>query len=167
MMIHAEVHHPTLCVALLRLATVVTCEGEFVLSPGGLDRLPLRALGYDPMCPLVVDRDVVQAAIHALHLRARGVFNIAGDQSVPLSALDRARHSWRVAIPGPLLSVLGRGLESLGAGSIGRRLDAPQLRYGKSLETERARSELGFKPTYRITLHPPDHRGPILEARPI
>lgn len=167
MMVHAEVHHPTLCVSLLRLATVVTCEGELILAPGGLGRLPLRALGYDPMCPLVVDRDVVQAAIHALHLRARGVFNIAGDQSVPLSVLDRARQSVRVPVPGPLLSLLGRGLERLGADSLGRRIDAPQLRYGASLDTERARTELGFKPTYRITVNPPSARAPTLEARPV
>ena len=167
MMVHAEVHHPTLCVSLLRLATVVTCDGEFVLAPGDLGRVPLRPLGYDPMCPLVVDRDVVQAAMQALHLRARGVFNIAGDQSIPLSALDRARRNIRVPVPGMVLQALGRGLERLGADWLGRRIDAPELRYGASLDTDRARHELGFKPAYRITLNAPDSASPTLEALPL
>lgn len=164
MMVHAEVHHPTLCVALLRLATVMTCEGELVLAPAELGRVPLRALGYDPMCPLVVDRDVVQATLQALHLRARGVFNIAGDQSIPLSALDAARRSLRIPIPSPLLQLLGRSLERLGADHLGRRIDAPQLRYGASIDTTRAHDELGFKPSYRVTL---SATSPTLEARPI
>jgi len=167
MMIHAEVHHPTLSVALLRLPTVVTCEGELVLSPADLGPVSVRALGYDPMCPLIVDRDVVQAAVQALHLRARGVYNIASDQSLPLSVIDRARQSWRIPIPGPLLSLLGRSLERLGAGTLGRSLDAPQIRHGAHLDTDRAHRDLGFKPTYRITLRPTSNQSPQIEATPI
>lgn len=167
MMVHAEIHHPTLSVALLRLPTVVTCEGELVLSPTDVGGLALRALGFDPMCPLVVDRDVVQAAVQALHLRARGVFNIAGDQSVPLSAIDRAHHTWRIPVPSPLIRALGRSLERLGADAIGRRIDTPHVRHGVHLDTERAQRDLGFKPTYRVTLRPDGERGHTLEPRPL
>lgn len=167
MMIHAEVHHPTLTVALLRLATVLTCEGEFVYAPADLGPVSLRAMGFDPMCPLVVDRDVVQATVLALHLGARGVFNIAGDQSVPLSAIDRARRSLGVALPGPWLKLLGLGLDRLGASGLARQLDGPQQRFGASLDTRRARRELGFQPGYRVGLRNRDDAGPSLEALPL
>ncbi len=174
MMIHAEVHHPTLCVALLRLATVLTCEGELLLAPCDAGPLPLRALGYDPMCPLVVDHDVVQATMHALHLGARGVFNVAGDQCVPLSVLDRARGAQPLPVPAPLLSLLGhglerlgRGLERLGGGPVAHRVDTPHQRYGASLDTTRARTELGFEPAWRVDLNASGSGSPTLEARPV
>lgn len=167
MMIHAEVHHPTLCVALLRVATILTCEGEFVYAPNDLGSVPLRNLGYDPMCPLVVDRDVVQAAMLALHLEARGVFNVSGDQSVPLSAIDQARQVWRVPLPGPWLGWLGRGLDRLGAGALARQIDGPQQRFGASLDTRRARRELGFRPGYRVAMQSNAGGGSRFEALPI
>jgi nucleoside-diphosphate-sugar epimerase len=166
MMLHAEVHHPTLSVALLRVAPVLTCEGDLVFAPADLGRISLRALGFDPMCPLVVDRDVVQAAMLALHLEARGVFNIAGDQSLPLSVIDRARRSFRLNLPGAWLSLLGRGFEQLGDGGWARRLDGPQQRFGASLDTRRAQRELGFRPGYRIALRASGAAGPSLEALP-
>jgi nucleoside-diphosphate-sugar epimerase len=166
MMLHAEIHHPTLSVALLRLAPVLTCEGEWGFAPADLGRIAPRSLGFDPMCPLVVDRDVVQAALLALHLEARGVFNIAGDQSLPLSAIDRARSSFRLALPGALLSLLGRGLEQLGQSGWARRLDGPQQCFGASLDTRRARRELGFRPGYRVAPCASDRSGRSLEALP-
>ncbi len=167
MMIHAEVHHPTLCVALLRLATVLTSEGEVLLAPFDAGPLSMRTAGFDPMCPLVVDHDVVQAAMHALHLGARGVFNVASDQCVPLSMLDRARGTQTLPVPAPLLSLLGQGLGRLGARALADLVESPHQRYGVSLDTTRARTELGFEPAWRIELAGPDATGPALEARPI
>ena len=59
------------------------------------------------------------------------------------------RHS-SVPIPGPLLRWFTSGAWLFGTELFGSTGDAPQLRYGFTLDTSRAQQELGFQPGSRI-----------------
>jgi len=154
MIFHSEVHNDRLRVALLRVPTVVAAGGYVYLHPSlaGRPGSRVRALGFDPICALVSDKDVARAVRAAIKTPVSGIFNIAGGEAVPLSMLARWTGHWSIPLPGSLLGVLDAteralGIESrLGAGG------GAQLRYGFTLDTGRAAAELGFRSQYRIGL---------------
>lgn len=161
MLFHAEVGGERLRVVLLRLPTVVGEGAEVYLNPllEGPPRPHLRPLGFDPLMALISDKDVargVQLAIHAKD--ADGVFNLASDETLPLSRL--ASWTGRASIPVPGWAV--RVLQGPGAPR-----DAATRRFGLTLDTTRARRELGFEPGYRIAPARGGDGRPRLEATPL
>jgi UDP-glucose 4-epimerase len=152
MLFQAEAAGRRLRVALLRVPTVVASGGYVYLHPAleGGAGLRLRPIGFDPLCPLVADKDVARAVAAALRARASGTFNVAGRESVPLSVLGSWTGRPCVPLPGPLLRAAAGAADRLGRGTWRSVLDGPYLRYGTSLDTTRARTELGFEPRYRI-----------------
>ncbi len=154
MIFHSEVHSDRLRVVLLRVPTVVAAGGYVYLHPSlaGRPGSRVRVLGFDPICALVSDKDVARAVRAAVKTPISGIFNIAGGEAVPLSVLARWTSHTSIPLPGPLLALLGSterafGIETnLGAGG------AAHLRYGFTLDTDRASTELGFRPQYRIGL---------------
>ncbi|MBW2230920.1 MAG: hypothetical protein JRG92_10415 [Deltaproteobacteria bacterium] len=152
MLLHGEIHNDRLAVSLLRVPVVVGADGTLFLNPwqSGSVRSGIRAMGFDPMCALVADRDVCSALRLAVHRRVSGIFNIAGDESLPMSVLT-SWSGWRsIPLPGPLLRGAAGAARMLGADGWRTGLVGPHLRYGFTLDTSRARSELGFRPGYRI-----------------
>jgi len=152
MIFHGEVHNDRLRVVMLRVPTIVASGGYVYLNPtlSGAPRSRLRALGFDPLCALVSDKDVARAVQAAVHARRPGIYNIAGNEAVPFSVLSRWIGRSSLAVPGPLLSWLGSGARLLG--SERAALDGPHLRYGFTLDTRRAERDLGFRPSVRIGL---------------
>ena len=140
MIFHGEVHNDRLRVVLLRVPTVVA-EGGFVYMNPSLAGRPgsrLRAMGFDPICALVSDKDVARAILAAVKTPASGIFNIAGNEAVPLSTLARWTGRSIIPVPGLLLDTLGAA--------------GPHLRFGFTLDTNRAAADLGFRAQYRIGL---------------
>jgi nucleoside-diphosphate-sugar epimerase len=152
MIFHGEVHNDRLRVVLLRVPTVVAAGGYVYMNPSlsGRPGMRVRAMGYDPICALVADKDVARAVQAALRSAGSGIYNVAGSEVVPLSVLARwTRHS-SIPIPGPLLSLMGTARRLLGAedrGDLG-----PHLCHGFTLDTGRAERELQFRPNSRIGL---------------
>jgi nucleoside-diphosphate-sugar epimerase len=154
MIFHGEVHNDRLRVVLLRVPTVVAAGGDVYLNPSLAGRRGprLRALGFDPVCALVSDKDVARATLAAMRARRSGIYNIAGVESVPLSVLARWTSRPSLAVPGPLLGWIGRGARMAGIGSGLTDADGPHLRYGFTLDTTRAERDLGFRSHDRIGL---------------
>jgi UDP-glucose 4-epimerase len=154
MIFHGEVHNDRLNVVLLRVPTVVAGGGYVYMNPSlaGRPGARLRALGFDPICALVSDKDVSRAVRAAVRTPVSGIFNIAGDQSVPLSVVADWTGRSSIPVPGPLLRWLSPAARLLGLESRDSLVDCPQLRYGFTLDTTRAESELGFRARYRIGL---------------
>ncbi len=154
MIFHGEVHNDRLTVVLLRVPTVVAGGGYVYMNPSlaGRPGTRLRALGFDPICALVSDKDVAGAVRAAVRTPVSGIFNIAGDQSVPLSIVADWTGRSSIPVPGPLLRWLSPAARALGLESRDGPVDCPQLRYGFTLDTSRAESKLGFRARYRIGL---------------
>ncbi|MCG8591252.1 MAG: NAD-dependent epimerase/dehydratase family protein [Proteobacteria bacterium] len=168
MLFHAEMHATRCRIVLLRVPTVVGPAGQMLVHPGltGAGWPRPRPLGFDPLCALVTVRDVARALHLSLFRGARGVYNVAGAESLPLSQLSRAgaQPSWPV--PGPLLQLGAWASGVLGREDWAARWDGAHLRHGFTLDTARAERELGFRPADRIGLaQDPDGRL-RLEASP-
>lgn len=147
-----EFNNPALRVVLLRLPTVAGVRGEVHFNPV-LDAaltLSMRPMGFNPICALVSDKDVVRATMLALHGTARGAFNIAGFETVPLSVLANMIGRTNLPLPATFVSLASRLASVVGGGQFPASRNAPQLRYGFTLDPERARRELGFEARYRI-----------------
>jgi nucleoside-diphosphate-sugar epimerase len=152
MMIHGEIHNDLLRVVLLRVPTVVT-NGGYVyfhpaLSVGQRPRMP--AMGFDPMCPLVTDRDVARAVSATVHSNRSGVFNISGPEAVPLRGLALGTLRFVRSEPPRRRDWLATATRLLP--SIRNKRSAPDshLRYGFTLDTRAAERDLGFRATDRI-----------------
>jgi nucleoside-diphosphate-sugar epimerase len=154
MIFHGELHNDRLRVVLLRVPTVVA-EGGFVYMHPLLAGRPgarLRPLGYDPICALVSDKDVARAVQAAVHARGPGIYNVAGNESVPLSLLARWTGRASLPLPGMLLGLAERASRLVGRETLPGAADAARLRFGFTLDTRRAERELGFRPTNRVGL---------------
>ena len=79
-------------------------------------------------------------------------YNIAGNESVPLSVLARWTGRPSLPVPGPLIGWLSRGARLLGTADATAARSGPHLRYGFPLDTRRAEAQLGFRPSDRIGL---------------
>ncbi len=169
MLFQREFHNPALRVVLLRVPTVVGTDGTLyfnsILARSLNSRF--RPMGFDPICALVSDKDVVRAIQLALRGTARGVFNIAGFETVPLSLLARWTGVPGVPLPSALISLASRLSNILGGTQIAASAVAPHLRYGFTLDTHRARRELGFEPGYRIAPSPVEDGRIQLESAPV
>ena len=84
MIFHGEVHNDRLRVVLLRVPTVVAAGGYVYLNPSlsGRPGVRVRAMGYDPICALVADKDVARAVRAALFAKGSGIYNVAGGEVV-------------------------------------------------------------------------------------
>ena len=175
MLFHGELGGDQLTVALLRIPTVVGWDGAVHLNPAlsmnsnssraGLSGHPprIRPLGFDPMCALVAEEDVATAVQLALHRRAKGIFNVAGRDTMPLSRLERCfamRDRVEDGSPGLVGQLWWQAAEAVRLLGLPRRAGggpdrssgrgASYLRYGFTLDTRRAEAVLGFRPAYRI-----------------
>lgn len=132
-----ELNDTRLRTTILRAATIVCEGGRFLLSPP-LERKE-AALGFDPMIPLVSDRDVARALVLALHADRPGIYNVAGPDAFPRSQLTDAGSGLTAAI-GWIGQLAG----------IGSRRESGVHRYGIMLDTRLAADQLGFEPQYKV-----------------
>ena len=145
------VRNPDVETISLRFANSLNPE-----EPGPLARyfdLPVvpTVLGFDPVLQLVHRDDCIEALLRATLGSARGPFNIAGGNALPLTALlDGAGK-----VHAPLLPPAGAALISGALARLGVAALSPQLidllRWGRTLDTSRAERELGFR-TARDTM---------------
>ncbi|MEE2664997.1 MAG: hypothetical protein VX681_12850 [Myxococcota bacterium] len=152
MLFHNELHNERLGITLLRSATVVASGGFVFMNPSFDESTGrcIRPMGFDPMCALISDKDAVRALALAMHANVSGIFNIAGREAVPMSRLAEWTARGELALPGPLLSAISHGLHLTRGRRARSLLGGVQQRYGFTLDTSRARRELGFRPVYRV-----------------
>jgi nucleoside-diphosphate-sugar epimerase len=143
----AERPRSRLQITLLRVPTVVTSDAMLLFTPLFTGSgLLARPMGFDPLCPLVSDHDVVSALMTALRARRGGVFNIASREALPLSTLFQG--AGRASLPTP--DFLLRLVELTNAAGGGDGPERKLLRHGFTLDTTRAQRELDFEPSYQI-----------------
>lgn len=138
--------HPEVRTVVLRPTLVVGPHGRDEWRDALHALLVPRALGFDPTVQLLHEDDLVQAIELALaRHEARGAYNVAGQETVPLSRVLAA--SGRPRVPLPLvgarlaLGALRRvGLVGLNASSL------DFLRHSLVVSDRRARRELGYAP---------------------
>lgn len=115
--------------------------------------LALLPMGFDPMINLLHPRDAVHALVLALLKReVRGVFNVPGRDTAPLSVFIRANRTPSLRLPGPLIRVVNRIQRSLGMTEYNFEVHGDRLYYPCLLEGKRIKEALGYEPLNHVEL---------------
>ncbi|MFI5309359.1 MAG: hypothetical protein ACHQ53_18535, partial [Polyangiales bacterium] len=142
----AKIGQSRLQIAVLRCSEILAPGLQSPLYDYLGSRLCLRPLGYDPMLNLLSLGDATDALRLAAFSHARGVLNVPGCDTLPLSDVVHLCGRWGLPLPGPLLDPL----YGLRARAIGGRFryaaDRERLHYGAILDGKRARAALGYEP---------------------
>jgi len=112
--------------------------------------LNFRALGFNPLINLIHMEDVIQAILLAIKKNVRGVFNIAGADTAPISTFAEINRSRMVSLPEPLLRSSNAVLRMLGMTRYYYSVDADRLKYSVLLDTAKAQKILGFRPRSHV-----------------
>ena len=138
--------HPDVQTVILRpvhiLGRVRNAASNFLRLP----RVP-TLLGYDPMVQVIHEADVVSAITLALSPDARGIFNVAGPEPMPLSHLLRILGRPTLPVPYSLAKPLMRRLWSLHLTSFPTP-ELDHIRYVCMVDDKRARDVLGYAPSH-------------------
>ncbi len=139
--------NPHVTVTKLRLANVL---GDHMESPiARMLRLPLvpEVFGFDPRVQFLHEDDAVDALAYATTHDVPGVFNVAGEGTMPWSEVCAVVGRRRVALPPFLTGLAAEPLRLAGLVDIPPEVLA-LLRYGRGVDTSRYR-QAGFR--YRYT----------------
>lgn len=112
--------------------------------------LVFKPMGYDPMINLIHVRDVVSAIQLAVHKNVKGVFNLMGKDTAPLSEFLRLNKSRTISLPGPLIKPLNAITRKLGITQYYYSVEAAILHHSALLDDSKARRELGWEPKNHI-----------------
>jgi UDP-glucose 4-epimerase len=139
--------NPHMIVSLLRMTNVLGDHMQTTFAKAL--RLPAapEILGFDPRLQFTHEDDVTGALIYATTHDAPGVFNVAGDGTMPWSEVCKIVGKRRVPMPPVFTNLAAEPLRML------RVVDLPPemldlLRYGKGVDNTRYK-KAGF--TYRYT----------------
>lgn len=138
--------NPHVSVTVLQFANVL---GEHIEVPiARMLRLPLvpEILGFDPRLQFVHEDDVIGALAHATLRDVSGVFNVAGEGTMPWSEVCTILGKRRVAMPPVLTALAAEPLR------LARLVDiSPEvlslLRYGRGVDTSAYR-KAGYRCQY-------------------
>jgi UDP-glucose 4-epimerase len=139
-----------LAIAVLRCAEILAPGTGSQLWDYLGSRICLRPLGFDPMINVLSVDDALDAIVRALGSDARGVFNIPGFDTLPLSSLIALAGRRDVPVPGPLLAPLYRLRTRTVGFQFRYDLNAPRFHIGGILDGARARAALGYQPRHPI-----------------
>lgn len=139
-----------LTIAVLRCAEVLAPRSGSQLHDYLRSRVCLRPIGYDPMLNALSVEDAVAALTHAVASNAQGVFNVPGDDVLPLSvAIERAGRR-EVPLPGPLLGPLYAARALLRRTEFRWDLNRWRFHFSGVLDGTRAATVLGYEPHHPI-----------------
>ena len=139
------VRNPGITILALRFANSLNPDEPQPLARYlDLEVVP-TVIGYDPPLQLIHRDDCIEAVVLATKRGPGGAYNIAPAGNVPLSSLlDSAGK-----LHAPVLPPLGLGLAALAIRTAGVAFLSPQLldllRWGRTLATNKAARELGFR----------------------
>ncbi len=138
-------------ISVLRLAEIPVADMGSQLFDYLRSRICLRPLGFDPMLNLLTLSDAVDAITRAVGSDARGVMNIPGADTMPLSRVIALARRQNVGVPGPLLAPLYGARASTRGLEFRYDMNHRRFHFSAILDGTRAKEALGFE-----ALHPVD-----------
>ncbi len=110
----------------------------------------LRPMGYDPMLNLMSVRDAVEALQKAVHATEHGIFNIPGNDTLPLSLCIRKWGRLAIPVPGAWMTPLYRWRRQLRGHDFSYGMNRRRFHYSGVLDGRRAKDILGYQPSHGI-----------------
>ena len=140
--------HPSCETVILRPTHIL---GAVKNAPSNYLRLPVvpTLMGFDPMIQVIHFDDVARAVVMALRPGARGIFNLAGPEPVPLSRILKMLGRPRLPIPhGAARSMLSELFRYRLSSFPAPELD--HIKYVCMVDDRRARDALGYAPRHGL-----------------
>ncbi|HEY5952638.1 MAG TPA: NAD-dependent epimerase/dehydratase family protein [Kofleriaceae bacterium] len=133
-------------IAVLRCAEILAPNSGSQLWDYLSSRVCLRPLGYDPMLNVLSVEDAATALLAALRSHDKGVFNIPGFDTLPLSRAIAESRRIEIPVPGPLLSPLYALRRRIAGFDFRYDMNVQRFHFGGLLDGSRARTVLHYTP---------------------
>ena len=137
-------------IVILRMTNIIgrNISGQFNAY---FDSKPIfKTLGFNPMINLIHMKDVIQAISLAIRKNVKGIYNIAGQDTAPITTFADLNHSHCISIPEPLLGPLNWLQRQMGLTDYYYSVDRDRQKYTALLDIAKAQRDLGFEPQGRI-----------------
>lgn len=137
-------------IVILRMTNIIgrNIVGQFNAY---FDSKPIfKTLGFNPMINLIHMKDVIQAVTLASLKNTKGIYNIAGQDTAPISTFAELNNATCISIPEQLLGPLNWLQRKMGLTNYYYSVDRERQKYTALLDISKAKRELGFKPQGRI-----------------
>lgn len=115
-------------------------------------RIVFKIMGFDPVINLIHSKDVVNAIQHAIHANVRGVFNIRGRETAPLSTFLRLNKKRPIPVPASVFSLINSIQWKLGITDFYYPVNKDILKYNCVPSSERMEKILKFTPKNHVRL---------------
>ena len=141
---------PRADIVVLRISNIIgrNVPGQF--NAYFDSRLIFKTLGFNPLINLIHMQDVVQALKLSIFKPVRGVFNIAGRDTAPISIFAEINRAITVPLPQSMLRPINWIQRKLGLTQYYYSVDADRQKYTCLLDTAKAEREMGFRPEGRV-----------------
>jgi len=113
-------------------------------------RIVFKPMGFDPVINLIHSRDVVNAIQYAVHTKVKGVFNIRGRETAPLSTFLRLNKRRVIPVPPFVLSAINSIQWKLGLTDFYYPINKDFLKYNCVPSSERMEKILKFTPKNHV-----------------
>jgi len=137
-------------IVILRFSNIIGRMVSSQLNAYFDSPLVFKAMGFNPLINLIHMEDVVAAIQLAIHKNVKGIFNIAGADTAPISTFAEINRSRMHSLPEPLLGPVNTVMRRLGMTQYYYSVDKDRLKYSVLLDTRKASTLLGFKPRSHV-----------------
>jgi len=140
----------TMNIIILRMSNIIGRNVVGQLNSYYDSKPVIKTLGFNPMINLLHMRDVIQAIMLAFFRNVKGIYNIAGADTAPLSVFAELSGRTIVSVPEPLMGPVNWLQRKLGLTTYYYSVDKDRQKYSALLDFSKAEKDLGFKPEGRI-----------------
>jgi UDP-glucose 4-epimerase len=150
MICRSKMDNKKMGIVILRTSNIIGRNVHSQLNSYFDSKVVFKLLGFNPMINLVHSRDVIRAMQMAIHKNVRGVFNIAGTETAPISKFVELNGGIVISMPSFMLAGINKVQRALRMTDYYYSVDKDRMKYSCLLDTSKAREVLGFSPKNRI-----------------
>jgi UDP-glucose 4-epimerase len=150
MQCRAMMDHARLQVVVLRPTGIIGRNVRHSMNEYLSSKVCPAVVGFDPMVNLIHAVDVIRAIRCAMHRPVKGVFNVVGQDSAPLSEFVRLARRMRVELPEPGVRALNALQRRMGLTQWDFTVSPERIKYSCLLDGKKAEDVLGYRPTHHV-----------------
>lgn len=151
MICHSFMDNRSMSIVILRMSSIIgrNVAGQFNAY---FDSKPIfKTMGFNPLINLLHMKDVIQAIkLSIFHRPSRGIYNIAGVDTAPITTIAELSKSRAIGVPESLLPMINWVQRKLKLTSYYYSVDKDRQKYTCLLDISKAERELGYKPVGRV-----------------
>jgi UDP-glucose 4-epimerase len=146
MICSAHMDNPRVKIVVLRFSSIMGAHVRGHLNSYFDSPVVFKVAGFDPMLNLIHMKDVIQALRLSVFKDVKGIFNIGGLTTAPISTIAELNRARCVSLAEPLLGPVNRLMRGMGWTRFYYAVDRDRMKYTALLDDSRARKILGYHP---------------------